>query len=261
MGGQRAGTGGPVTIPVMDTQSPDNRVYVPASQRDDDPERCRALLRDVGAALWISGEPVPDVTLLPTMWEGGHLIAHAALQNAQFDLPEGARRPCRVVVQGPHTYVTPRWYPSVQPPEHGGAARGRAAGRAVGTWDYEQVQIAGWLRVHRDPARLRDEVMRQARQIDAQRLLDVPHTADAHRGPWSEAEAPPEFMDAMLQGIVGLELEITDVVGRFKLSRNRTEADRAGVVEGLRERGRDRDRRVADAVEAVEPLPRRPPTP
>ena len=65
----------------------------------------------------------------------------------------------------------------------------------------------------------------------------------------------------MLQGIVGLELEITDVVGRFKLSRNRTEADRAGVVEGLRERGRDRDRRVADAVEAVEPLPRRPPTP
>ena len=241
----------------MDLDPPPSQVYVPASQRVDDVERCRTLLAEVGAALWITGgDGAPSATLLPTVWGQGRLIAHASGSNPQFDLPEDELTPCRVVIQGAHSYVSPRWYPSVQPSEHGGDARGRAAGRAVGTWDYEQVQIAGWLRVHRDPDRLRAEVMAQATALDADRLTDVPHAADAHRGPWSRAEAPKDFMAAMLRGIVGVELEITEVVGRFKLSRNRTDADRAGVVEGLRERGRERDHRVADAVEAVEPLPR-----
>ncbi len=237
--------------------APLSRVYCPASQRVDDEARCRELLTDVGAALWITGtDGVPDVTLLPTTWEGDRLTAHASGHNPQFQLSGGEPVACRVVVQGPHSYVSPRWYPSVQPPAEGGSARGRAEGRAVGTWDYSQVQIAGWLRVHHDLERLRAEVMGQSTAIDAARLADVPHAPDAHRGPWTDAEAPGDFMDAMLLGIVGLELEITEVVGRFKLSRNRADADRAGIVEGLRGRGRERDRQVADAVEAVDPLPR-----
>lgn len=241
---------------------PMSRVYCPASQRVDDWDQCRELLADVGAASWITGgEGVPDVTLLPTVWQGTRLLAHASGNNLQFDLPSGQPVECRVVIQGPHTYVTPRWYPSVQPPELGGVARGRAAGRAVGTWDYTQVQIAGWLRVHRDPERLRVEVLEQARMLDAQRLSEVPSSVDQRRGPWSEDEAPADFTAAMLQGIVGMELEITEVVGRFKVSRNRTQADRDGVVEGLRERGRERDHRVADAVAAAVPLPRGYPIP
>ncbi|RMB61342.1 FMN-binding negative transcriptional regulator [Tessaracoccus antarcticus] len=236
---------------------PLSRVYCPASQRVDDWEQCRALLDDVGAASWITGgHGVPNVTLLPTMWRGSLLLAHAAAHNLQFDLPEATPVPCRVVVQGPHTYVTPRWYPSVQPPDLGGSARGRAEFRGVGTWDYTQVQVAGWLRVHRDRDRLRTEVMDQAEQLDAARLVETPHVGDAVRGPWNRDEAPHDFTDAMLQGIVGLELEITDVVGRFKVSRNRTAVDRDGVVQGLRERGRDRDHRVADEVAAAPPLPR-----
>lgn len=239
----------------MPAEPPPNRVHVPSSQRVDDISRCRALLADVGAALWITGgDGVPEVTLLPTAWDGDRLVAHASVRNEQFALPEGRAVPCRVVVQGAHTYVSPRWYPSIQDREHGGSARGRAVGRAVGTWDYEQVQIAGWLRVHRDPERLRSEVLAQAIEIDSERLADVPDSPDAGRGAWTDEEAPEDFMAAMLQGIVGLELEITEVVGRFKLSRNRTDADRAGIVEGLRARGRDRDLRIADAVEAVEPL-------
>ena len=241
----------------MHPEPPRSGVYVPSSQRVDDDARCQALLAEVGAGLWITGgDGAPSATLLPTVWGQGRLIAHASANNPQFDVPVGALVPCRVVIQGAHAYVSPRWYPSIQPAEHGGVARGRAEGRAVGTWDYEQVQIAGWLSVHRDPDRLRAEVMAQATALDADRLHDIPDAADAHRGPWSRAEAPKDFMAAMLQGIVGVELEITEVVGRFKLSRNRTDADRAGVVEGLRERGRERDLRVADAVESVEPLPR-----
>ena len=236
---------------------PTSRVYCPASQRVDDWEQCRALLSEMGAASWITGtDGVPDVTLLPTVWREGLLLAHASGHNEQFNLPDNEPVPCRVVVQGPHVYVTPRWYPSVQPPELGGQARGRAQGRAVGTWDYTQVQIAGWLRVHRDPERLHTEVLEQAEQLDAARLAETPHGADHARGPWLESEGPPDFMAAMLQGIVGLELEITEVVGRFKVSRNRTEADKDGIVEGLRERGRDRDHHVADAVAAAPPLPR-----
>lgn len=147
-----------VTIPVMDNHSSGSRVCVSASQRDDDRELCR-LLQGVVAAMWISGEGIPGVTLLPTMWEGGHLVASALAQNEEFNLPEGARRPCRVLVQCPHTYISPRWFPGFQPTRHGGAARGRAAGRAVGTWDYEQVQIAGGLPVYHAPDRLRAEAV------------------------------------------------------------------------------------------------------
>lgn len=120
----------------MEPDVPASTVYVPASQRVDDVERCRALLSEVGAALWITGgDGAPSATLLPTVWEGERLIAHASAHNPQFDLADGERVPCRVLIQGSHTYVSPRWYPSIQPAEHGGAARGvpRAAPSARGT--------------------------------------------------------------------------------------------------------------------------------
>ncbi|MDF1489821.1 FMN-binding negative transcriptional regulator [Tessaracoccus caeni] len=233
------------------TTDPRSYVYCPSSQLTTDEAECRALLADVGAALWITGDGVPSATLLPTAWEGNHLLAHASAHNEQFPLSDEAV-PCRVVVQGSDAYISPRWYPSVQSAEHGGKARGRAEGRAVGTWNYRQVQFAGWLRVHRDAARLRDEVLGQAEHFDAQRLHDG--ASDAARGPWSAAEAPQGFLEAMLEGIVGLDLEIAEVVGRFKLSQNRTEVDRQGVVSGLRERGRTRDLEVADATADATPL-------
>lgn len=235
----------------MEPQGPESYVYLPASQSEADAAACRELLEQVGAGLWITEGPgVPTATLLPTLWSGDRLISHASAANLQF--PPGTDRvACRVVVQGPHTYVSPRWYPSVQP----GTARGRATGRAVGTWDYEQVQFAGWLRTHTDPRRLREEVRAHAEWFDAQRMADsTVGPSDAQRGPWRLDEAPREFIEAMLRGIVGLELEITDVVGRFKLSQNRTQGDRDGVATGLRERGRDQDLAVADAVDRATPL-------
>lgn len=228
-------------------------VYVPASQRVGESD-CRALLEDVGAGLWVTaaaGE-VPSATLLPTLWRGDRLIAHASGHNEQFATLDGPL-PCRVVVQGVEAYVSPRWYPSIQSPDEGGAARGRAEGRAVGTWDYQQVQFAGRLTVHRDRERLRREVAELARLHDEERLAEG-CPADAHRGPWTPKEAPSDFLEAMLSGIVGLELEITDVVGRFKLSQNRVEVDRDGVAAGLEERGRPRDLAVAEAVRSAVPL-------
>ena len=245
-------------------------VYLPASQSATE-DACRALLEDAGAALWITGaDGVPSATLLPTLWRGGSLIAHASGHNEQFTTIDG-EVPCRVVVQGPDTYVSPRWYPSIQPVEAGGAARGRAEGRAVGTWNYQQVQFAGVLTTYRDTDRLRREVTELGELFDADRVAECPHTLleprprseatqraskgpEAARGPWTHTEAPADFYAAMLHGIIGLELRITDVVGRFKLSGNRTEVDRDGVTTGLRERGRPRDLAVADAMDAATPL-------
>ena len=228
-------------------------VYCPPSQGVD-ADACRGLLDRVGAALWITPMPdgVPSATLLPILWRGDRLIAHASGHNQQFaTLTDGVA--CRVVVQGDGAYVSPRWYPSIQPRSEGGAARGRAEGRAVGTWNYRQVQIAGVLSVHRDRESLRRDVSELGALHDELRLGEG-CPADAHRGPWTAAELPGDYFDAMLRGIVGLELRITDVVGRFKLSQNRTEVDREGAITGLGERGRPRDLAVAEAMRTATPL-------
>lgn len=228
-------------------------VYCPPSQRVDE-DACRGLLDRVGAGLWLTCPPgaAPSATLLPTMWDGGRLIAHASSHNRQFTGIDGEVA-CRVVVQGSDAYISPRWYPSIQSPDHGGAARGRAQGRAVGTWDYEQAQIAGVLRTFTDRGRLRDDVTRLAHAHDDQRIAQG-CPADAHRGPWRTGELPADFFDAMLHGIIGLELEITDVVGRFKLAQNRTEGDREGIVAGLTRRGRPVDLALSEAISTATPL-------
>lgn len=231
---------------------PASYVYLPSSQQADEAQ-CRALLDEVGAGLWITARDglVPDATLLPTMWRGNTLIAHASGHNEQF-LFEG-EVPCRVVVQGPHSYISPRWLPSVQSPADGGAARGRAQGRAVGTWNYQVAQFAGVLTCHTDRDRLREEMTALGEGVDAARMAEG-CPADAHRGPWTHHEAPADYYEAMLRGVVGLELRITEVVGRFKLGQNRTRLDREGASSGLRERGRVQDIGVADAMDAATPL-------
>lgn len=232
---------------------PNGYVYCPPSQRADE-QACRDLLERVGVGLWLTCAPegAPSATLLPTMWDGGRLIAHASSHNRQFTGIDGEVA-CRVVVQGSDAYVSPRWYPSVQGAVHGGTAKGRAEGRAVGTWDYEQAQIAGVLRTFTDRDRLRDDVTRLAHANDDQRIAQG-CPADAHRGPWRTDELPGDYFEAMLLGIVGLELEITDIVGRFKLAQNRTEGDREGIVAGLTRRGRPVDLALGEAISAATPL-------
>ena len=234
-------------------ETPTSYVYCPASQRADE-DACRDLAERVGTGLWVTPEDggVPSVTLLPTLWRGDTLIAHASGHNEQFTELRGPVA-CRVVFQGPEAYISPRWYPSVQPAAEGGAARGRAEGRAVGTWNYEQAQFAGVLRVHHDRDRLREEVTQLGHTHDDRRIAEG-CPADAGRGAWRTDELPPDFFDAMLRGIVGLELEITDVVGRFKLAQNRTQLDRDGVIDGLIERGRPNDLSVAGSMRAATPL-------
>ncbi|KAB1074363.1 FMN-binding negative transcriptional regulator [Methylobacterium planeticum] len=198
-------------------------MYQPPHFREDDRAPQHALIRTHPLGLLISAgagglmaNPLPF--LLDADGDGpGTLRAHLARANAQWRDLDGLAE-CLVVFQGPQAYVTPSWY-----------ATKRETGKVVPTWNYATVQAWGRPRLVEDPAWLR-------RQID-----DLTRAQEAGRAaPWSVADAPPAFTAAQLRGIVGIEIALTRLAGKWKVSQNRPEADRAGVVAGLtREAGAD----------------------
>jgi transcriptional regulator len=132
--------------------------------------------------------------------------------------------------QGAQGYISPNWYPSKQ-----------VTHREVPTWNYVVVHVRGRLRVIEDKAWLR-------------RLLDA--LTDRHEAgqpaPWRVADAPADHVDRMLGAIVGIEIEIERIEGKFKLSQNHPPANRAGVIEGLRRRNAPGDTALADLMQTRE---------
>jgi transcriptional regulator len=144
----------------------------------------------------------------------GVLRAHVARGNPQWR-ELGAVDQCLVVFQGPQRYVTPSWYATKQ-----------ETGKVVPTWNYVTVHAWGRPRVVEDAAWLR-------RQLD-----DLTASQEGLRpAPWKVADAPEAFIAAQMKGIVGIEIPIVRLEGKWKVSQNRPETDRAGVVAGLRDEG------------------------
>ncbi len=141
----------------------------------------------------------------------GRLLGHLALANPQWRSVE-AGSPALAIVHGPQAYVSPSWYPS----------RARH-GRVVPTWNYVTVHFTGPLTVHRDPGWLRDLVTQLTERHEAGR----PH-------PWAVSDAPPDYLEGQLRGIVGVELVIDTVEAKYKLSQNRGADDQAAVAAALR---------------------------
>ncbi len=196
-----------------------------------DRDAMQALVDEVGVASWVtvSADGRPEATLLPVLWRGDRLIAHAAAANPQFQqLAQGA--PGLAVITGPNAYVSPNWLPTKA-----------KAGRAVPTWNYLSVQLAGPVTVHRDREWL----------LAAVEELSVVH--ERERIPaWTLDEAPQVFRDGLLLGVVGLEMTVTSAVGKAKLSQNRIPADREGIVAGLRQDQRPGGLALAEAMLAAE---------
>ena len=135
--------------------------------------------------------------------------------------------PSLVVFQGPDAYVSPSWYPSKA--EHG---------KVVPTWNYVMVQARGRLRAIDDPAWLLRLVTRLTERHEAPRSA-----------PWAVSDAPADYVQTMLRAIVGIELELTSLRGKWKVTQNRPAADRAGVVTGLEAVGDDAAMALAAQVE------------
>jgi transcriptional regulator len=140
---------------------------------------------------------------------------------------EGHGGPALVVVTGVQCYVSPRWYPSKA-----------VHGRVVPTWDYVTVQASGELVLHDDEAWLRAQVA----------ALTDRHEAGSAE-PWSVDDAPADHVASLLRGIVGVEVVVTELVAKAKLSQNRPVEDVAGVVAALRSLGGDAAVALAGAVE------------
>jgi transcriptional regulator len=160
----------------------------------------------------------------------GILKGHVARANTQWR--ESDPQPeALVIFQGADRYITPTWYPTKR--EHG---------KVVPTWNYEMVHAWGSLRAIED----RDWLARQVRALTNQ------HEA-ARSEPWAVTDAPPTYIEAQLRGIVGIEIPVTRIEGKWKVSQNRPEADRAGVVEGLRASGDGESLVMAALVEGRGP--------
>ncbi len=138
-----------------------------------------------------------------------------------------------VIFQGPSTYITPTWYESKK--EHG---------KVVPTYNYCVVHALGPLRVIDDPAWLRAMVGRLTERFEASRPA-----------PWNVADAPPDFIEKQLAAIVGIEIPLTRLVGKWKVSQNRPEVDRPGIIRGLQEQGDDTTSAMAALVKNFGPRP------
>jgi transcriptional regulator len=130
------------------------------------------------------------------------------------------------IFQGPHGYVTPSWYRTKE-----------ESGKVVPTWNYVVVHAHGPLQAIDDPVWVR---------------AFVEHLTESHEEgrarPWHVTDAPEEYIAAMVKGIVGIEIPITRLEGKWKVSQNRSLEDRAGVVRGLREAGDATSHAMADLV-------------
>lgn len=160
----------------------------------------------------------------------GTLTGHLARPNPMFADGRDALS-ALAIFHGPQAYISPSWYPAK-----------KVHGKVVPTWNYAVVHAHGTARCFEEPARLRALI---------DRLTDIHEQRFAE--PWSTTDAPANFVDKLVtKGIVGVELQIDRLEGKWKLSQNRDAADRAGVVAGLRRSEREDDRAMAALMAAQE---------
>jgi transcriptional regulator len=201
-------------------------MYVPAHFSAGDAE-VSELLAECDAADLVTSTPQGLIaTFLPILYdpsvgEHGAILAHVARNNDQWREPAAGES--LFILHGPDAYVSPSWYPSKR--EHG---------RAVPTWNYLTAHVYGRLVVHDDAAWVESMVRRLTERHE-----------EGRAEPWSVDDAPPAYVAGQLRAIVGLELLISRVEAKVKMSQNRPEADRAGVVEGYLAEG---DTTMAEAV-------------
>lgn len=195
-------------------------MYQPSHFREDDPAVLHALIHAHPLGLLITaGVDGPTANALPFhlepgLSEKGTLQAHMARANGQWrEIKDGAK--VLVVFQGADSYVTPSWY-----------ATKRETGKVVPTWNYVMVQARGAARIIDDAAWLRTQIGRLTTEHEGQRPA-----------PWVVGDAPESFVAAQIKGIIGLEIDISEISGKWKVSQNRPEADIEKVVEGLMEPG------------------------
>jgi len=158
----------------------------------------------------------------------GTLRAHMARANGQWKGLDGTAE-ALVIFHGPYSYITPAWYPAKA-----------ETGKVVPTWNYALVHAYGRPRIVEDP----EWLLRHVSELSDTNEASMPV-------PWAVSDAPPEYVEAMLKAIVGIEIEIARIEGKWKTSQNQPEAARAGVVRGLEAQADERSLAMAELVKAT----------
>lgn len=203
-------------------------MYLPAHFEESDPDRLRALIVEHPFGILVTqGANGLDANHLPFDLEVRHdsvgiLHTHVARANPLWkDIASGNE--VLVVFRAADAYISPNWYPSKH--EHH---------RQVPTWNYMVAHAHGRVTVHDDERYLRGLVGRLTKHHEA-----------AQPRPWRMGDSSPTFISEMLASIVGLEIEITRLVGKFKLSQNKEARDVLGAADALKAHGQNA---VADAM-------------
>ena len=190
-------------------------MYLPAHFEQKDAQALHALMRAHPlATLVTTTADGPTADHLPLEFDAasGTLRGHVARANPLWRHADG--QPVLAVFSGPQAYVSPAWYPSKA-----------ATHKVVPTWNYAVVHAHGRLRAVDDAPWLRALVGRLTDRFEAERATPPE--------PWSVADAPDDYLAQMLRAIVGIEIGVERLVGKWKISQNRSAADRLGVAAAL----------------------------
>ncbi len=209
-------------------------MYQPPHFREDRRDVQHALIKAHSLGLLITAGPEGlQANYIPFLIDAqasdnGTLRAHLARANPQLR-ELAAVEECLVVFQGPQAYVSPSLYPSK-----------RETGKVVPTWNYITVQAWGRARVMDDANWIRGQIDDLTRHKEADRAA-----------PWNVADAPDTFLTSQIKAIVGLEIPILRIEGKWKVSQNRVATDAAGVAAGLRGEGEEADAVAAAVAERM----------
>jgi transcriptional regulator len=205
-------------------------VYIPEAFREERPEVLHAFIKrhPLGALICATADGL-TANHIPMMLTGGGdsnpiLRGHIARANPVWKIiaPD---TPVLVIFGGANHYITPSWYPAK--PEHG---------KVVPTWNYSVVHAHGSVRFADEKGRSLEYVSELTNLQEATR-----------EDPWKVSDAPAQYIDSMLAGIVTFEIAVTRLVGKFKASQHRPEAERQAVVEALKVEGTS----AADRLELI----------
>jgi transcriptional regulator len=207
-------------------------MYLPTQFEETNLTILHGLIRSHPFATLVTyGETGLEVNHLPFLLDPGRgeygtLRGHVARANPVWQQLAGTSESI-AVFQGPECYISPGWYPSKQ--EHG---------KVVPTWNYAVVHAYGVARAIEDGAWLLELVG------------ELTDTHEAPRAqPWKVTDAPAEFIDKLIESIVGIEIPITKINGKWKVSQNRPPADRQGVIAGLEARPDEASQAMASLVQ------------
>ncbi|MBW0148041.1 FMN-binding negative transcriptional regulator [Marinobacter arenosus] len=193
-------------------------MYVPNHFREDDTEKLHQYIRDYGFGLLVTADDegieanhVPFHLSMEADDSLGTLQCHLARSNPVWQRIQNGEA-VLAIFQGPDAYVSPSWYPTKA-----------ETGRVVPTWNYLAVHVEGSARVIQDPVWLKEHVRQLTDQHEKGRAQ-----------PWAVDDAPTDFTERLVQGIVGVEVKIKKLTGKLKASQNQPERNQAGVKDGLK---------------------------